>query len=91
MIPRILVPKDSKPLEADPGPSASRRTTTSLDERTIIPAGISSGTLDATSNIPSYRPSEVLAERMVVPRDAADTALERHAKRVQPSGRDDDG
>jgi len=76
MIPRILVPKDSKPLSADSGTSGSRRTTTLLDERTIIPAGISSGTLDASSNIPSYRPMDVLAARMVVPRDAADKALD---------------
>jgi TonB family protein len=76
MIPRILVPKDSKPLAADSGTSSSRRTTTLLDERTIIPAGISSGTLDASSNIPNYRPMDVLAARMVVPRDAADKALD---------------
>jgi TonB family protein len=81
MIPRLLVPKDAKPLSADSGSDGAGRTTTSLDERTIIPAGISSGTLDAISNIPSYRPLDVLAARMVVPRDVADKELDvtRHA------------
>ncbi len=76
MIARLLVPKDAKPLSADSGSDGTGRTTTSLDVRTIIPAGISSGTLDAISNIPSYRPSDVLAARMVVPRDAADRVLD---------------
>jgi TonB family protein len=76
MIPRLLVPKDSRPLSAEPASTEPRRTTTSLDERTIIPAGISSGTLDATSNIPAYRPLDVLAERVVVPRDAVAKGLD---------------
>ncbi len=90
MIPRLLVPKDAKPLSADPVSNGTGRTSQllSTSER-LCPAGISSGTLDAISNIPSYRPSDVLAARMVVPRDAAGQGAGRHAKCRGPSGRDD--
>jgi len=76
MIPRILVPKEAHLLSAEPGSNEPRRTSTYLDERTVVQEGLSSGPLETSSNIPTYRPLDVLARRFVVPRDTADKPLD---------------
>lgn len=68
MIGRLLVPSNSRPL-SDSAPENGQRRMTRLDERTIIPADLPQMTLDATTNIPSYMPLDVLSSRQVIPRD----------------------
>lgn len=69
MISRTLVPKDSAPLPAVQG--ASRRSSTFLDARQIIPAELPVAPLDRNSTIPAHVPLEVLAAQLLVPRDAS--------------------
>jgi TonB-like protein len=78
MIPRILVPRDLRPVtqKADEPP---RRLTTLLDERTVIAANLPRGSLDTRSSIPAHLPLEVLASRVVVPRDTPLTPFDSAA------------
>jgi len=73
MISRTLVPKDSSPLHSVNG--ASRRSSTFLDSRQIIPAELPVVVLDGHSNIPSHVPLEVLAANQVVPRERGEKGL----------------
>jgi outer membrane biosynthesis protein TonB len=68
MIGRLLVPSNSRPLSESASENGQRRMT-QLDARTIIPANLPQMTLDATTNIPSYMPLDVLSSRQVIPRD----------------------
>lgn len=68
MLKRTLVPKDAAPLRAADG--VPRRSSTFLDSRQIIPAELPAGTIETRSNIPSHVPLEVLAAKLLVPRDA---------------------
>ncbi|HUK32214.1 MAG TPA: TonB C-terminal domain-containing protein [Candidatus Acidoferrum sp.] len=68
MIGRLLVPSNSRPLSDSAAENGQRRMTR-LDSRTIIPADLPQMTLDATTNIPSYMPLDVLSSRQVIPRD----------------------
>src|ERR1700738_4348877 len=69
MIERILVPRDARlPAAADLAASARRRSTT-MDERTLVPAMLPIVALNGHSNIPSNLPLESIAARVVVPRD----------------------
>ena len=75
MIPRSLVPRDSRPLAGAPE-VAPRRLTTLLDERTIIAANLPHIALDTHTSIPSHMPLDVLASRLLVPRDTPTTPLD---------------
>jgi TonB family protein len=77
MIPRFLVPTDVRPVDkaaADAAPP--RRLSTSLDDRTIVPANLPHLELDTRTTIPAYMPLDVLAARTVIPRDAGDAPLD---------------
>ena len=68
MIPRILVPKNARPvaLTTDAPP---KRLSSNLDSRTLVPANLPQFELDPHSSIPSYFKLEVLGAPVVVPRD----------------------
>jgi TonB family protein len=74
MIPRILVPVQLLPVPAE-SETPPRRTSTFLDERSVIPAELPVVPLDGRSNIPAHVPLEVLGERIVVPRNMPQTPL----------------
>lgn len=77
MIPRTLVPTAVRP--ADPAEldgARSRRGSTLLDSRQLVPSDLPAVALDARSNIPSHVPLEVLGNRQLVPRDMPATPLE---------------
>ncbi len=69
MIPRLLVPRNLRPLTDDDRKAQPRRTTTLLDERTVIPNNMPATPIDARSKIPLHLPLDVLAARMLIPRD----------------------
>jgi hypothetical protein len=73
MIPRILVPIDTRPPAAVDEPTQRRRPTT-LDMRTLVPAMLPIVTLDGQSTIPTNLPLESIAARVVVPRDVSRAA-----------------
>lgn len=78
MIPRILVPKDVRPVSKDELKKPARRTESYMDERTVVPAGISDAPpLDGKSTIPAYLPLGVLVDRTLVPRGMPAKAFER--------------
>ena len=68
MIPRILVPKNARPV-ASASDAPPRRLSSELDERTLVPQDLPQFELDARSSIPSYFKLEVLGTPVVVPRD----------------------
>ena len=79
MIPRILVPKNAKPVvSADDAPP--RRTSSDLDARTLVPSDLPQFELDPHSSIPSYFKLEVLGDAVVVPRDMPNTPLDAISK-----------
>ncbi len=75
MIPRFLVPFGSRSL-AEVDQSETRRRTTELDSRTLVPSGMPVIELDARTTIPAYLPLDVLASRVVVPRDMPSKPLD---------------
>jgi hypothetical protein len=67
MIPRTLVPDGARlPAEIV---ATTRRRSTSMDERTLVPSEMPLVKLDGRSTIPTNLPLESIAARMVVPRD----------------------
>lgn len=76
MIPRILVPQNARLTEAEPSSRAAQRTTSQLDERTLVPAGLPLIPLDGRSTIPAYLPLDSISKRVVVPRDMPSTVLD---------------
>lgn len=68
MIPRSLVPRDVRP-PAETPEAAPRRLTTLLDDRTLVAANLPHIQLDTHTSIPAHLPLDVLASRVVVPRD----------------------
>jgi TonB family protein len=75
---RTLVPVDVKPLKGDELPRPASRLTTSLDDRTVVPAGVSDAPpLDGKSNIPAHMPLGVLVDRSLVPRGMPVKPIER--------------
>lgn len=79
IIPRTLVPMKLAPVApVDPGAEAARprRVSTSLDERTLVPAHLPIVPLDPRSAIPDYVPLDVLANRILIPRDAVQGTLD---------------
>ena len=68
MIPRILVPKNARPVASD-SDAPPRRVSSDLDARTLVPSNLPHFELDSRSSIPSYFKLEVLGAATVVPRD----------------------
>jgi TonB family protein len=79
MIPRILVPKNARPV-ASASDAAPRRLTSDLDARTLVPANLPHIELDPHTLIPSHIPLGVLGTRTVVPRDMPFTPLDAVSK-----------
>jgi TonB family protein len=90
MIPRSLVPFDARPSTLEP---TSRRRPSTLDDRTLVPAGLPVAPLETKSNIPANLPLEAIAARVVVPRDVSPEAYratdEKHGLPPQPSEMDE--
>ena len=90
MIPRSLVPFDARPSTLEP---TSRRRPSTLDDRTLVPAGLALAPLETISKIPTNLPLESIAKRFIVPRDinpeAYRVAEEPHALPPQPSEMDE--
>ncbi|HEX4642339.1 MAG TPA: hypothetical protein VH161_02690, partial [Candidatus Acidoferrales bacterium] len=80
MIPRILVPKDARPIVSGPEDAPPKRLSSDLDARTLVPSDLPKFELDARSNIPSYFKLEVLGNAVVVPRDMPNTPLDGISK-----------
>ena len=69
MIPRTLVPVNVRPVTADEAKRTGHRTTTYMDDRTVIPSGPSDAPpLDGKSTIPAHFPLGVLVNRTLVAR-----------------------
>jgi len=69
MIPRILVPVNVRPVTPDEAKKVGTRTTTYMDDRTVIPSGPSDAPpLSGKSNIPAHLPLGVLVNRTLVER-----------------------
>jgi TonB family protein len=79
MIPRILVPKNARPLAA-PSDAPPRRLSSELDARTLVPSNLPHIELDPRTLIPSHIPLGVLGSRVVVPRDMPYTPLDATSK-----------
>ncbi len=78
MIPRILVPVDVRPVNKDEVRKAPSRTTTYMDDRTVVPSGLSDAPpLDGKTTIPSHLPLGVLVNRTLVERGMAIKPIER--------------
>jgi TonB C terminal len=78
MIPRTLVPVDVRPISKDEARKAPHRLTTYMDDRTVVPSGLSDAPpLDGKTSIPAHLPLGVLVDRTLVPRGLPVTPLER--------------
>jgi outer membrane biosynthesis protein TonB len=78
MIPRTLVPVNVRPPSADELQKPARRTTTYMDERTVVPPELSDAPpLDGKSSIPSHLPLGVLVDRTLVPRGMPAKPIEK--------------
>jgi TonB family protein len=75
MIPRILVPKNARPVAA-PSDAPPRRFSSELDARTLVPLNLPHIELDPRTSIPAYFRLDVLGSRTVVPRDMPNTPLD---------------
>lgn len=77
MIPRILVPRDVRPVDKNEVRKAPRRLETYMDERTVVPSGVSDAPpLDGKTTIPSHLPLGVLVDRTLVPRGMPSKPIE---------------
>jgi len=79
MIPRILVPRNARPV-ASTSDAPPRRLSSNLDARTLVPSDLPQFELDPHSSIPSYFKLEVLGDAVVVPRDMPNTPLDAISK-----------
>jgi TonB family protein len=78
MIPRTLVPRNVRPVNKDEVRKAPSRVTTYMDDRTVVPSGLSEAPpLDGKTTIPSHLPLDVLVNRTLVPRGMSATPIER--------------
>lgn len=78
MISRTLVPVDVRPPTRDELKKPARRTTTYMDDRTVVPTELSDAPpLDGKSSIPSYLPLGVLVNRTLVPRGMPAKPIEK--------------
>lgn len=86
MIPRTLVPTNVRPLSPDERKSLPRRTTTYMDDRTVVPPELSDAPpLDGKSTIPAHLPLGVLVDRTLVPRGMPAKPLEKLEEAAQYS------
>jgi TonB family protein len=69
MIPRILVPKGIRPIGEDSAATKPHRVSSLLDQRIVVPLGLSSKPIDPKTSIPPHVPLDVLAARLLIPRD----------------------
>jgi outer membrane biosynthesis protein TonB len=77
MIPRTLVPRDVRPVSPDELKKTARRTTTYMDDRTVVPNELSDAPpLDGKTTIPSHLPLNVLVNRTLVDRSMPVKLLE---------------
>jgi TonB family protein len=77
MIPRTLVPRDVRPVSPDELKKSARRTTTYMDDRTVVPSELSDAPpLDGKTTIPSHLPLGVLINRTLVDRSMPIKRLE---------------
>ncbi len=84
MISRTLVPVDVRPPSPDDLKKTARRTTTYMDDRTVVPPELSDAPpLDGKSTIPSYLPLGVLVDRTLVPRGMPAKPLEKLQEAAQ--------
>ena len=74
MIPRTLVPWNARP--SAESAEGTQKTTTALDERTLVPSYFVHGPLETKTSIPASLPLESIAARLVVPRDLPILPLE---------------
>ena len=82
MIPRTLVPVNVRPVDPDEAKKAPHRLTTYMDDRTVVPSGLSDAPpLDGKTTIPSHLPLGVLVDRTLVPRGMAAKPIETSAAR----------
>lgn len=79
MISRIVVPADVRPASPEQLKRAPQRTSTYMDERTVVPPELSENVapLDGRSSIPSHLPLGVLVDRTLVPRSLPAKPIER--------------
>jgi hypothetical protein len=78
MIPRTLVPVDVRPVNKDEAKSPPRRFETYMDERTVVPSGLSEAPpLDGKTSIPAHLPLGVLVDRTLVPRGMPAKPMDR--------------
>jgi hypothetical protein len=78
MIPRTLVPVDVRAVKPDELKKPARRVTTYMDDRTVVPSGVSEAPpLDGKTSIPQHLPLGVLVERTLVPRGMPANPMER--------------
>lgn len=79
MISRTVVPADVRPPSPDQLGRPARRTTTYMDERTVVPPELSENAvpLDGKSSIPAHLPLDVLVDRTLVPRGMPAKPIER--------------
>jgi hypothetical protein len=84
MISRTLVPTNVRPPSPDERKKPPRRTTTYMDERTVVPPELSDAPpLDGKSSIPSHLPLGVLVDRTLVPRGMPAKPLEKLEEAAQ--------
>ena len=77
MIPRTLVPRDVRPVSPDELKKPARRTTTYMDDRTVVPNELSDAPpLDGKTTIPAHLPLGVLINRTLVDRSMPVKLLE---------------
>ncbi len=80
MIPRTLVPVNVRPVSKDEAQKAPHRLTTYMDDRTVVPSGLSEAPpLNGKTSIPEHLPLGVLVNRTLVPRGMPITPIERVA------------
>lgn len=78
MIPRTLVPVNVRPVSKDEIQKAPHRLTTYMDDRTVVPSGLSEAPpLNGKTSIPAHLPLGVLVTRTLVPRGMPVTPIER--------------
>jgi len=78
MIPRTLVPVNVRPVSKDEVQKAPHRLTTYMDDRTVVPSGLSEAPpLNGKTSIPAHLPLGVLVTRTLVPRGMPVTPIER--------------
>ncbi|HKV28222.1 MAG TPA: TonB C-terminal domain-containing protein [Candidatus Acidoferrales bacterium] len=82
MIPRTLVPLRISRVDPNAPPENGARRTSQLDSRIVVPQGPSSAPLDTRTSIPSHLPLDVLASRILIPRDMPVKQMEASATTI---------